>query len=56
MYVIEDKLHFFLQNTYFKSEWTKYIATPQNVYMIMSRTDISSNISISKYLLSTFTY
>ena len=28
-----------LQKTFFKSECSKYIATPQNVYLIMSRTD-----------------
>ena len=64
VYSIEDELHFScvcpfykdFRYLYFKPQWNKDIITINMFYTIMSQTDKHSIMSISRFLVSAFSY
>ena len=64
VYSIEDEFHLFcvcpfykdFRDLYFKPQWNKDIITINMFYTIMSQTDKHSIMSISRFLVSAFSY
>ena len=64
VYSIEDEFHLFcvcpfykdFRDLYFKPQWNKDIITTNMFYTIMSQTDKHSIMSISRFLVSAFSY
>ena len=62
VYSIEDEFHFFCVCPFYKDfmdlyfEWNKDIITINMFYTIMSQTDKHSIMSISRFLVSAFSY
>ena len=62
VYIVEDEFHFFLvcpafddiRELYFKPEWKNALTTKQTFYNIMSSNAKLDILSVSKYLLCSF--